>query len=305
MNKKLRVLTGAILAAAMGSTSAAIISFEDDDLDFHLRPDANGVLQPVAPDFVNGTALLDNDVLIAVLEYNTANGVPFEPGQELTGVAVIQAQVTGAGAFNFVPFAGGFNAAVNTFGTNGIAVTEGQAGGGAMFALWLDPAPTDLDVDGSLVNTAGGFSCGTLGACLDQASNGVLFEVDGFEDGDNSYWTALSTTADPTEILLGEVTDIFGFFNAGLSILDAAASGADTDEPFVGDLGPIDVLLSGTINGGGFNQWVNTAQRDTLVASGFVATTDNQLQKSIPTPAPLAMLGAGLLGLRLARRRRA
>lgn len=306
MNRKLKLLTGAVLSAAVGTASAAIISFEDDDLDFHLRPDANGVLQPVTPLTANRN-LVTGDVLIAVLEYNSRQGVPYAPSQELTGIAVIEATQTATG-YDFNPYSGGFNAAVNTFAGNAVNVTGGQAGGGAMLSLWLDNSP-ELAISGDLVTTAGGFSCGALGACLDQASDGVIFEVDGFEfdaagaQTDNALWTALSTTSDTGTILNAPTSTIFGFFNAELSILDVGVSGADDNEPFAGTLGPIDVLLSGTIYGGGFNQWVNTGQRDTLVASGFVATTDNQLQKSIPVPAPLALFGLGLLGFAFSKRR--
>lgn len=308
MKRILRPLTGAIIAAAMGTASAGIVTFQDDNLDFHLRV-VDGVLVPVEadtrptndPDYV-GSQLLPGDVLLAVLEYNTAGGEAIGPNRELTGVAVIQASIDNGG-FVFSPYEGGLNAAVNAFGSVDINVTGGEAGGGAMLALWLDGTP-DLNIDAGLVTEASGFTCNNLGECIDQATDGTVFQVDGFVDGDNNYWEAFGAPllADPSAVLQQPVADIEGFFNAGLSILDPGISGADGVQ-LDGNLGPVDALLNGTVNGGGYSQWVNTAQRDSLVASGFVATTDTDLQKSIPVPAPLALFGLGLLGFAFSKRR--
>jgi len=289
MNRKINLLAGAVLAASVGTASALPVTFQDDNLDFHL--DSN-LLPTSGP-------LQDGDVLLAVLEYNNFQGTPIGPDKELTGIAVIQASIT-PGGFSFTPYAGGLNS------VPGVSVTGGAAGEGAMLALWEDTTP-DLNVDASLVTTGTGLSCSTLAECITQATDGTLFLTAGFAAGDNSYWDAFGTPllANPDLVLLEPVADIEGFFNAGLSILDVGISGATDDERLSGDYGPVDLLLNGTVNGGGFDQWGNTTQRDSLVADGFVATTDTDMQIDIPSPAPLALMGlAGLLGFGGLKRRR-
>jgi len=287
----------------LGPANGALQAYEDDDLDFHFRL-VDGVLTPVVA--VPGpTSLLNGDVLIASLEFLTSS-IPglITDTQELTGISVIQAVVAN-GNVSFQPYSGGYNAAVNAIlGANTINLAGGGAGGGAMLAMWLDDSP-NLDIASDLILTNGGFSCGTIFDCLTQASDGTLYQVDGF-DGGNNYWNALAIQP-PSSILQQSGSTIQGFFNAGLSVLDAGISGATNAPVQIGDLGPVAVLLSGSLGGGGYTDFVNTAQRDSLVADGYVATSDFQMTKdtaAVPTPGVLALLGAGLLGFRLTGRRR-
>ena len=100
-----RAIAGAVgLAAALaaGSASAGInwgpnvTLFEDDDLDFLIQAngETDGILRP-------------GDILVSILELNTANSVNITPS-ELTGVAVIQllgyADLDGLGGANDMVF---------------------------------------------------------------------------------------------------------------------------------------------------------------------------------------------------------
>jgi hypothetical protein len=305
-------LASAALALAVAPASAVILSLEDDDLDFHLRYDAVNDELVAASD----TQILPGDVLLGVVEFPSTN-IPglVTDDRELTGITVFERTDDGQNpiAFEFSPYSRGMNAVLAQFAP-GISVgTPGDAGEGALIAMWLDNSP-DLDIASSLVPTPGGFSCSTLAECVVQATDGTLFEVDGFT-GDlvggirqpafNEYWTALSVTANPQVILNGSTATTYGFFNAAMSVLDPAASGA-TGAPILTNLNGdgVAVLLTGSLLGGGpVSSWGNTAQRATLVADGFTATSDATLNKEIPAPATLALLGAGLLGFQASRRR--
>jgi len=304
MKRLTSLLAGVTLAMGLGPANGALQAYEDDDLDFHFRL-VDGVLTPVVA--VPGpTSLLNGDVLIASLEFLTSS-IPglITDTQELTGISVIQAVVAN-GNVSFQPYSGGYNAAVNAIlGANTINVAGGGAGGGAMIAMWLDNSP-NLDIGSELIVTDDGFSCGTIFDCLTQASDGTLYQVDGFVDGDNNYWNA-TALAPPSTILQRPGSTTQGLFNSGLSVLDAGISGATNAPVQDGDLGPVAVLLSGTLGGGGYTTFMNIAQRDSLVADGYVATSDFQMTKDlaeVPTPGVLALLGAGLLGFRLTGRRR-
>ena len=293
------------LSLAGGVTQGAVLSFEDDDIDFVLRA-PGGVLNTTP---VTSGPLAVGDILVSALEIPvlTIGGVNAIPaGQELTGVASIQiASITALGnglnLFSFVAPTIGLNAILAAGG--GKAVVNGGAGGGSVIAMWLNGAPgpgTDRDL---VLNrsTNPATNCTGLSDCLTQASLGSLFQVDGFGAA-NNFWTAIQTLPGGNDIgaVLGTANDtlvaaanfaLMSFFNSTgpvggidfVSGLACASPGAGTCVQFKG---------SATITGG------------QGLSNGAIAHSDFDAQKLVPEPGVLTLLGAALLAFGFARRER-
>jgi hypothetical protein len=293
----IRALAGAMgLAAAMLASSASaginwgspITLFEDDDLDFLIE--ANGETDGI---------LSEGDVLVAILELNTANGSIIGP-QELTGLAVIEvlgfADLDGQGGANdiiFGPASLGFNA------ITGLNVVGGGAGEGAIVSFWLDPTP-DLVIDAGAINN-GTETCQDMMTCIAQASDGNAWLTAGFAEAAD-FWVALNANTNTNFVFASPSVFEFGAVNTGLSILDNQtgqnlALDSFVCAPICGGDGSVDLIAGGSVKGGA-NGGANGGE--------WIATSDFDMQLAVEMPAPgtLALLGLGLLGLGSARRRK-
>lgn len=283
-------LAGMMLAAVPASAAVSffppITAFEDDDLDFFVDNNANGLIDV-------------GDRFIGVVEYNRTFGV-FGGGpaniapDELTGyfdITVTAKAAAGGGNFTFAygPTVGGlFGNADNNGGAAG-------AGTGTMISLWLDPSP-DLQLVPPDCN-GGGAGGGTLANCLANASDGALWATAGFTGDANEAFVQSASPDNPAAVLIvpatTKVADVNFFLNVlvnntGQTILPQNCAPVC---PAGGD-NMIDVIGSGDILGG---QGIPAS----LVADGAFARsdTDFQLATAVPEPGSLALGGLALAAL--------
>lgn len=284
-----RILAPLALGLSLFSGSAFAITlfqpitlFEDDDLDYFLYDaDSNGLLDV-------------GDRLATVFEVNQTSGiflgqgpVQIGPNEELTGIAALEVRSLedpendGLFDFYFGPISVGLNTLLSA------DVVQGAAGEGAIVAMYLDQSP-DLNV----ING----SCGTLAQCIAAATDGTVFEVDGFSGDAADLWFAGDVSPSPASLLTVAAATKVGVVNFNLETFQAAVPLTDTRLIGSGDLLGGQGLDSTLLSNGGAGS-----------TNPVFARSDFDLQKNIPEPVPLALLGIGLLGLgaRSAARRRA
>jgi hypothetical protein len=302
--KKMAVALGMALSIVGASAQAAVLSFEDDNIDFLLNSDGTAK--------TSGT-LANGDILVSIFTITTytidgVNGIP--AGQELTGVAAIQ--LTGgtgtvADPWTFTSTSLG----LNTWSDTDLTAFGGGANGGATVAMFLNSTTPDLNITfGDAVGNAA--SCTSLTDCVTAATNGTLLQVDGFFGDDDEFWESIALVAGGGDV--GVVGGSSGALNvASFNAAQTTAFNLDGTVAFqdiaTGTACPTGTagldgcvsgpVLSGPIKGGaGLN--------DGIKADGAFARSDFDITKltAVPEPGTLALLGGSLFGLFGIKRRK-
>jgi hypothetical protein len=303
------------LALGFGSSSASALTIQDYMFANTLWNDESGESQHID---LNGNGLLDvGDTLRGILHINQSNNqtppggsiIPAAQNNEIT--MIFEAQVatktlTGANAlgplytFTFVPV-GGVN------GTGFVAPGVSNVAG-AMVAIYFD---SDASTNTFELNGPTCTSTAPGGNCEQNASDGSLVLVLGQGSDPDYQWFAQNANDNVNNAEEINTATPIGDFHAFLQILtNNTGKGFSPigeglfDNPFDGGDGKIDIVASGTLRG-------SCAVSDTFPNPCPTPATDYQAEdktdftfNTIPEPATLTFLGASLLGMGIATRRR-
>ncbi len=282
---KLALAAGITLV--LGSAQAAVIlpggeiSFEDDNVELFRAASTSGAIGDLlgAGDSIGGMGIEIWSVV--TFQRSLLGGITevqdFDVGSdELTGVSAIRIESVSPDGNSFI------------FGPS--PFFEATYGTGAMAALFTESVG-DLDIP----------TCTLDNSCDVKATNGTHWATVGLADGDD-FWTSTGVLPVPLNSItvgqvsaLGDTTKV-AVANFGLSVLENNTGAAITGMFNALTGGTDDVIGSGDVLGGAG------------LGVPFAARSDFDARISaaaVPAPAPLALVGLGLLGMAVFRKRKA
>lgn len=294
------------LAALTAHAASTVMSFEDDNVDFliTIQRDANGVITGWTPKLSGNFAV--GDVMLSVFEigvHRIGNDVVVPSGtRELTGIAAVEIGAIGnPGVGQVIDFRAAKDVLSFFLGVNPNILSSSAV---AMYMGSTVPFNLDLNFSSNPAT-----NCLGLADCVAKASDGTLYQVDGFSGDPDEYWQAVVTNAggsDPS--LVAGISGATGVanFNAAVTTTYNLAGPVVGQNKFTGAecdnaVDPnciVGLTITGPLTGGlGLN--------GTSRADGAFARSDFDGAKRllIPEPGTLALTGLSLLGLAGIRRR--